>query len=322
MSENININVLVAAKEEYTKQLVYILSPEIYTILLNVFNDSQLLKKKRSISLRNFQISLKKIPLWNTLIIEKNNEIIKTKYPYLLDLITAIFVSHVKILACVKLNNDTKSIDVKVPNLDHFLHKIIVTIAENIYYNPDVILKKKELVINLISDNIEQTIRNQIPIDKILTEYLAGVFEDEKINSNINFENNNNNNSIKQNIDEDSDDEDSEDEESEDEELSDQEINDNEEQLENKNIVPTRPLPINQIDNDSIPIPYNNNNNNNNLNQETINHDINNGQQIINKKVLFSDATSKEKKHKTDDDDDDDDDDDEESEIDFNSDLE
>jgi len=322
MSENININVLVAAKEEYTKQLVYILSPEIYTILLNVFNDSQLLKKKRSISLRNFQISLKKIPLWNTLIIEKNNEIIKTKYPYLLDLITAIFVSHVKILACVKLNNDTKSIDVKVPNLDHFLHKIIVTIAENIYYNPDVILKKKELVINLISDNIEQTIRNQIPIDKILTEYLVGVFEDEKINSNINFENNNNNNSIKQNIDEDSDDEDSEDEESEDEELSDQEINDNEEQLENKNIVPTRPLPINQIDNDSIPIPYNNNNNNNNLNQETINHDINNGQQIINKKVLFSDATSKEKKHKTDDDDDDDDDDDEESEIDFNSDLE
>ena len=33
MSETLNINVLVAAKEEYTKQLVYILSPEIYSIL-------------------------------------------------------------------------------------------------------------------------------------------------------------------------------------------------------------------------------------------------------------------------------------------------
>ena len=319
MSENININVLVAAKEEYTKQLVYILSPEIYNILLNVYHDSQQLKKKRSISLRNFQICLKKIPEWNTLIIEKNNETIKTKFPYLLDLITAIFVSHVKILACVKLNNGTKSIDVKVPNLDHFLHKIIVTNAEKIYYNPDIILKKKEFVIEIISNNIEQTIRNQIPIDKILTEYLSGVFEDEKINnSNINF-----GNSIKQNIDEDSDEEIEEEEDKNDneEEFSDQEsdeeINDNEELLDNKNIIPTRPLPINQLDNiadstSSIPTPYNQTNNN--LNQQT----INNNQQNINKKVLFSDATSKEKKYETDDDDVDD----EESEVDVNSDSE
>ena len=96
-----------------------------------------------------------------------------------MDLITAIFVSHVKILACVRLKADSKSIQVKVPNLDTFLHKIIITIAEKIYYNPDIILKKKEYVIEIISETIEETIRNQIPIDKILTEYLAGVFDDD-----------------------------------------------------------------------------------------------------------------------------------------------
>ena len=47
MSNSLNVNVLVAAKEEYTKQLVYLLSPEIYKVLLGVFNDSQLLKKKK-----------------------------------------------------------------------------------------------------------------------------------------------------------------------------------------------------------------------------------------------------------------------------------
>ena len=77
MSETLNVNVLVAAKEEYTKQLVYILSPQIYLVLLNVFNESQLIKKKRSISLRNYQLFLKKIPHWNTVIIEKNTENIK-----------------------------------------------------------------------------------------------------------------------------------------------------------------------------------------------------------------------------------------------------
>ena len=49
MSDTLNVNVLVAAKEEYTKQLVYILSPEIYTVILNIFNESQKLKKKRNI---------------------------------------------------------------------------------------------------------------------------------------------------------------------------------------------------------------------------------------------------------------------------------
>ena len=47
MSDSLNVNVLVAAKEEYTKQLVYILSPEIYDVLLNVYSESQLLKKKK-----------------------------------------------------------------------------------------------------------------------------------------------------------------------------------------------------------------------------------------------------------------------------------
>ena len=258
MSETLNINVLVAAKEEYTKQLVYILSPEIYIVLKNVYNESQLMKKKRSISLRNYQILLKKIPIWNTILIEQHTKDIKTKIPYLLDLITAIFVSHVKILACVRLKADSKSIQVKVPNLDTFLHKIIITNAEKIYYNPDTILKKKESVIQLISENIEETIRNQIPIDKILTEYLSGVFDEE---------NNNNNQQINQlsksNNEEDNKEEELEDDEEELEEEESEEESEDDEEDEQKNIVPTRPLPhmllpenkINESYNDNITLP-------------------------------------------------------------------
>ena len=179
MSGKLDINILVAAKEEYTKQLVYLLSPEIYKIILNLYKESQQLKKKRSISLRNFQIILKKIPEWNDILVEKHTEDIKKRIPFILDLITAIFVSHVKILACVKFNKKSKSIKVKVPNLNIFLHKIIITISEQIFYNPDYILKKKEEVIIIISNIIEDAIRNQIPIDKILTEYLSGVFDKE-----------------------------------------------------------------------------------------------------------------------------------------------
>jgi len=245
MSETLNVNVLVAAKEEYTKQLVYILSPEIYTVILNVFNESQQLKKKRSISLKNFQLQLKKIPIWNSIIIEKNTENIKSKIPYLLDLITAIFVSHVKILACVRLKTDSKSIQVKVPNLDTFLHKIIITNAEKIYYNPDFILKKKEIVVNLISETIEETIRNQIPIDKILTEYLSGVFDEDEKNETT-TEDKPKKEEIKD-IDEDSEGDDSvEDNNEESDEDNESNINEPD-----KSIYPTRPLPPGQLNNEN-----------------------------------------------------------------------
>ena len=281
MSETLNVNVLVAAKEEYTKQLVYILSPEIYTVILNVFNESQQLKKKRSISLRNFQLQLKKIPVWNTIIIEKNTENIKSKIPYLLDLITAIFVSHVKILACVRLKTDSKSIQVKVPNLDTFLHKIIITNAEKIYYNPELILRKKEIVVSLISETIEETIRNQIPIDKILTEYLSGVFdEDEQQSKNETTSDNKLEKEIEdfeRDIDEDSEGDLEGDPEG------DFEGDDNEESDEenepDKSIFPSRPLPPGQLNND-------------NDTQNTVDESKIPTEEIKNR-VLFSDAIEK-----------------------------
>lgn len=275
MSETLNVNVLVAAKEEYTKQLVYILSPEIYLVLLNVFNESQLIKKKRSISLRNYQLFLKKIPHWNTVIIEKNTENIKVKIPYLLDLITAIFVSHVKILACVRLKSDSKSINVKVPNLDHFLHQIIITNAEKIYYNPELILRKKEIVVSVISETIEETIRNQIPIDKILTEYLSGVFEND---SNDQLNNELQNNPLENEENEDSDnrsDNDSDDEDIESDAEEPDDLDEPEEPEENKSIEPSRPLPASQID--SLP-PFEQ------LNDEQL------PTTEIKNRVLFSDA--------------------------------
>ena len=286
MSETLNVNVLVAAKEEYTKQLVYILSPEIYTVILNVFNESQQLKKKRSISLRNFQLQLKKIPVWNTIIIEKNTENIKSKIPYLLDLITAIFVSHVKILACVRLKTDSKSIQVKVPNLDTFLHKIIITNAEKIYYNPELILKKKEIVISLISETIEQTIRNQIPIDKILTEYLSGVFDDEKQESKNKSDDEEELEQLNNNIQKYSQ-ESEESEESEEE----SEENDNETKISeySKNIVPTRQLPPNQLNNETSNYSFEK------FKDSEVPDNVENKipTEEIKKRVLFSDAIEK-----------------------------
>lgn len=180
MSETLNVNVLVAAKEEYTKQLINTLHTPIYDIIKDVYLDSQKHNVRRDISYSNFQRELKQVPNWASFKLEEKLSEINKKIPYLMDLITAIFVSHVKILACVRLKSDSKSIKIKVPNLNTFLHKIIISISENIYYNPHIIHDEKEKIYTIVNACITETIANQIPIEYILNEYLSGVFEEDE----------------------------------------------------------------------------------------------------------------------------------------------
>jgi len=183
MSENLNVNVLVEAKKEYTNQLIKTIQPEIYLILLSIYEDSQKNNGRRSVSYSNFQMELKQVPNWTSFKLEDKLAQVTKKYPYLMDLITAIFVSHVKILSCVRLRSDNKSIKIKVPSLNIFLHKLIIKCCETIYYKPKIIHEDKRRVIEIIEDAIMDTITNQIPIEYILNEYLSGAFDDENDNS-------------------------------------------------------------------------------------------------------------------------------------------
>jgi hypothetical protein len=185
MSETLNVNVLVAAKEEYTRQLISSLQAPVYEIIKNVYTESQKNNIRRDISYSNFQLELKKVPNWASFKLDENLSEINSKFPYLMDLITAIFVSHVKILACVRLKSDNKSIKIKVPNLNTFLHKIIINVSETIYYDPYVIHDQKDKIFTIITTSITETIANQIPIEYILNEYLSGVFEDDEEQANI-----------------------------------------------------------------------------------------------------------------------------------------
>ena len=205
MSETLNVNVIVAAKEEYTKQLISLLQPEMYELIKNIFINSQKNNIRRSLSYSNFQKELKQVPKWSSYTLEEYLQKINSRYPYLMDLITAIFVSHVKILACVRIKADDKPIKIKVPNLNNFLHKIIINASEQVYYCPDIINSDKEKLFIIISTSITDAISNQVPLEYILNEYLSGAFdEEESIEKPFeNLNDNDNDNLFDQGVDED-----------------------------------------------------------------------------------------------------------------------
>ena len=67
-----------------------------------------------------FQEMLSEIPNWNQSIITNETNRIKDNISYIEDLLTAVFISNMRLLCSVE--NTNKKIKVKIPKLDLFIH--------------------------------------------------------------------------------------------------------------------------------------------------------------------------------------------------------
>jgi hypothetical protein len=180
---------LVEAKKEYTSYLITTLTPSIYTGFKDLFEQSKKILNGNSV-FKNFQILLSNVPKWNNYMLEKElSDITKeTGCDWLDNLITAVFVSHSKILTSVKVGNyrpKNKKIDLKIPDTTSFIHQCYVQSAREFYKNPmlflddqkmvrpDEILKNQNIIQSVIKESIMSTIRKLLPFRNILNEYLA-----------------------------------------------------------------------------------------------------------------------------------------------------
>lgn len=176
MSNQLNVSVLVAARDEYSDQLKRHLQPLIQEGFNSIYEDSVV--ENNNNPLRQFQIFLKQIPNWNQSILDQETTRIKNKCPYLMDMVTAIFVSHVKILASVRLGGKHSNIKIRIPTMEIFIHSVYVASAECFYYDPEMFDSRHntDKIKNIIYKNIDSTISSMIPIQSILQEYLCNTF--------------------------------------------------------------------------------------------------------------------------------------------------
>ena len=124
--EDGNLAVLVDAKTEYTKQLVNILKQNMYMGVKNILQEAKnecALNKDQDSTMKYFQDLLSQIPKWNQDIINKESARIieESGCDWLDDLITAVFISHTKILTSIRNNSDAQ-IDLTIPKTINFIH--------------------------------------------------------------------------------------------------------------------------------------------------------------------------------------------------------
>lgn len=197
--EKYNMNVLAEAKQEYTRQLVNILSPQIYLGIRSIYNETKNYCEKHGDTnvLKKFQNLLSVIPKWNTDRIndEYKRIVNETDCDWIEDLITAVFVSHTKVLTSIKAKKASdKNVELDVPSGPYFVHKCYTEVARNFWKKPYLFYHEVSNIEqqrnmaeaeNCVKDSIVETVRKLLPVKHILKEYLGGNYEDEDIDEDV-----------------------------------------------------------------------------------------------------------------------------------------
>lgn len=138
-----------------------------------------------------FQNLLSRIPKWNNEIIEDERKRIieRSGCNYLEDLITCVHIIQLKVLTCIRVGNKQKKIDISIPKLDNFIHKVYINVARKTYSNvylfdknisPLQIQKNTRELEQIIQECILISIRDSIPTEAIIRAYMDESVEQEE----------------------------------------------------------------------------------------------------------------------------------------------
>jgi len=104
-------------------------------------------------------------------------------------LITCVHVIQLKVLTCIRVGNKQKKIDISIPKLDTFIHKVYINAARKIYSNvylfeknigPLQIQKNNRELEVIVQECILIAIRDSIPTESIIRAYMDESIEQEE----------------------------------------------------------------------------------------------------------------------------------------------
>jgi hypothetical protein len=193
--DDFNVSSLHESKNEWGARLLVILTPLIIEGFRSIFDEAyKMCKENREMEkyLMTFQNLITRIPKWNGNIIENETKRIidKSCCTYLEDLVTCIHIIQLKLLTLMRVGQYQKKIDINIPKLEDFIHKIYINVARKIYKNvylfeikitPLEIQKNNRELEIIVQECILNTIRDSIPVETILKAYMDETCEEDVI---------------------------------------------------------------------------------------------------------------------------------------------
>ena len=185
---------LQESRNEWCSRLVSIFTPLILGGVRSIFNEAWKLcleNDEANKYLMTFQNLLSRVPKWNNSIVEEERKRIieRSGCNYLEDLITCVHIIQLKVLTCIRVGNKQKKIDISIPKLDSFIHKVYINVARKLYANvylfdknvtPLHSQKNTREIETIIQECILISIRDSIPTEAIIRAYMDESVEQEE----------------------------------------------------------------------------------------------------------------------------------------------
>lgn len=191
--DDFSVTSLSESKNEWCARLVGIFTPAVIAGLRSIFEEAVTLCKENDEEdkyLLTFQTFLRRVPKWNKTIIETEQKRIAdtSGCGYLEDLVTCVHIIQLKALTCIRVGQEQKKVEVNVPSVEEFVHKVYIATARKVYANvylfdadaaPLQIQKHNRELELIVRECIMETIRASMPVEDILRAYLAETEEEE-----------------------------------------------------------------------------------------------------------------------------------------------
>jgi len=188
------ISNLNESRNEWCSRLVSIFTPLVTEGFRSIYNEAWKIcveNDETTKYLMTFQNLLARVPKWNNEIVEEERKRIieRSGCNYLEDLITCVHIIQLKVLTCIRVGNKQKKIDISVPKLDSFIHKVYINAARKIYSNiylfernvtPLLTQKNNRELEIIIQECILLAIRESIPTEAIIRAYMDESMEQEE----------------------------------------------------------------------------------------------------------------------------------------------
>ena len=184
--DDYNLSSLEESKNEWCSRLVSILTSSVITGVMSIYREALRMcdeNEQEDKYLMTFQNLLSRVPDWNPTIVETERKRIEqeSRCKYLEDLVTCVHIIQLKALTCIRVGQKQKKIDLDIPSIDKFIHKVYINTARKLYTNsylfekniaPLEIQKNNYQLERLVKESILLTIRDNIPVEEILRVYM------------------------------------------------------------------------------------------------------------------------------------------------------
>jgi hypothetical protein len=191
--DDFNVSSLHESKNEWGSRLLTILTPLLIDGYKSILEEAiKICKENDEMNkyLMTFQNFISRIPKWNPSIIERERSRIcdKSGCVYLEELITCVHIIQLKLLTSMRVGQKQKKIDISIPKLDDFIHKVYINTARKLYKNvylfelnvPPLQAQKNNREIEvIIQECILNTVRESIPVEAILKAYMDETIEED-----------------------------------------------------------------------------------------------------------------------------------------------